>query len=201
MSPRHRRGGVAEQFGREIGTGGLVERGRHGLTESVRDHLGKVDAGRHEIRVRVADGPPEAPYVGRAHQRAALGVEHGVLGWELAGRAQPLAQGGGREAGDGDRAPVPGVLRVRLSEEALAADVDDGPGDRHRGWVGIEVDVAAADGEGLTETGRGAEHDLEDLGELAVRRRTREPRLRTVFAQESPDLGQLVDGERPDLRS
>lgn len=77
----------------------------------------------------------------------------------------------------GDGAPVLRVLRVRLSDEALTADVDDGAGDRHRRLLDIQIDVAAPDRERLTETRRGAEHDLEDLRGLSIGWRTGEPGL------------------------
>ncbi|MEI2811894.1 MAG: hypothetical protein V9F00_17415 [Nocardioides sp.] len=63
-----------------------------------------------------------------------------------------------------------------------------------------DIDVALADREDLTDPCRCAEHDLDDLLQLAVRRRAGEARTTTPAASSDSDHLNLLERERLRLR-
>lgn len=74
---------------------------------------------------------------------------------------------------------------------------DDSPGDPEHGRRGRHVDIATAYGEDLADAGEGAEQDLDDLSELAVR--VRAGGASCLTASPSTVLARLV--EECDLRA
>lgn len=78
----------------------------------------------------------------------------------------------------------------------LALGGHDGSADPHGRRGHGHIDVALADREHLADAGGHAEHDLDDLLQLAVRRRTGEPRTATPTVHRHADSVELLDRER-----
>ena len=151
-----------------LGVQGFVDGVGSGLAEDVRYHCGQIVQLWHGAEGR-ADGSPLASHIRRRQRDALPGLEHQLLR-PIADHGQPLPERCGGEGGDGDDAPVLGLLGVVLTDDPELAPEDQraGHGHCHRCRIG-EVEVTPTDSQRLTNAGAGAQHDVEQLLELPVR--------------------------------
>ncbi len=186
------RRGVPEHLGGEIGATGPVEDRGDRAAEGVRRD--PFDA---RLRHDAAKAPPDV--VGR-QRRAVASEEEQVLGVLGCGHDEPLPQHLGSEARDRHG---PGRLRclgVGLPMRWLTRRRHDRPADANRRRRDGDVDVALADGEHLADAGGCPEHDLDDLLQLAVRRRPGHARTTPPAPDGGPDGIDLLDRQRHGLR-
>src|SRR5680860_1491970 len=153
-------GGVAELPCGELGGRLLRHEGGDGLAERVRGY---------PVEARVlADLAPASFHVDDLVPGAVAGGEHGV---EVVGRGElpPGAEHLGSEPGEYDGADARVRFRCRLSVCALAGLGLDRAGDRQRGQIAGEVEVAPAQREDLADTAAGSEQQVNDVGHVAGR--------------------------------
>ena len=187
MLSRDRGIAVPEEFGSELQSPDLVDRGRCGSTEPVRSDVRHSCLLHHVAKL-------SANVVRRVRRSDASGEQQRVRGGK-SNLLDPRADGTEREPGKRDAANGAGSLGVILAVGGFTLPAHDRSTDQHQRYRRVQVEITEPDCEDFTDACGGAEHDLHDLPELSIRSRTRLDRSMLPRADTYTDGFELVSGE------